>query len=112
MFLAGRSPALTIRKRQLSRLLERLERAGYLEHTGLRIVRPRELGAFMRPIGRDRQIHVQVLLSEDGNGYEVFAHTEPAGFGLRHLWAALTDRVSYQHGARMLRDDVGEGLAA
>lgn len=90
--------------------MRRLERAGYRRHLGPRIQRLRELGAwkheFVGDEGDLRQIHVQCLRSGEGKGarLEWYAHTEPAGWGLRHLFAALTDRVSYQHGARMLRE--------
>lgn len=110
MFLAGRSRAHHVCCCDLPALLQALERAGYVEHKGPRITRSRELVAYVRPLEREpRQIHVQIIDCGPGAGFDVFAHTEPWGWGLAHLWAALTDRVSYQHGARILRADLGVG---
>ena len=118
MFLAGRQPALVVAAAAYPALAQRLERRGYERHEGPRIRRGRELEAWKRDIGAGRQIHVQALLARPtkraprsrkalrGARIELYAHTEPAGYGPRHLWAALTDRVSYQHGARILRADL------
>jgi len=118
MFLAGRTPAVIVAAAAYPALAQRLEARGYERHTGPRIVRSRELEAWRRDIGEGRQIHVQAMLARPPKGrrkgpkalrgarIELYAHTEPAGYGPRHLWAALTGRVSYQHGARMLRADL------
>lgn len=117
MFLAGRTPAVVVAAAAYPALVQRLEARGYERHGGPRIVRSRELEAFRRDIGEGRQIHVQAMLARTrgrrkgsrtlrGARIELYAHTEPAGYGPRHLWAALTGRVSYQHGARMLRADL------
>ncbi len=110
MFMAGRSPAFLSSEEEFGQIVRRLERKGYTRHLGPRIQRWTELGAWRRTLDdADRQIHVQCLRrqTDEGPVLEWFAHTEPSGWGLRHLIAALTDRVSYQHGARILRDDLG-----
>lgn len=113
MFLAGRTPALETSDADFAAIVRRLERVGYTAHKGPRIQRLREIGAwrleFPAEDGQLRQIHVQCMREVDRKGRQHlawYAHTEPAGWGLRHLWAALTDRVSYQHGARMLREQL------
>lgn len=108
MFLAGRTPAHHVCSCSLPSLLQALERAGYREHNGPRIRRERELVAYVRPLEHaERQVHVQILERPNGEGFDVYAHTEPWGQGWRHLFAALFDRVSYQQGARVLRRDLG-----
>lgn len=111
MFLAGRQPALESSEADFPAIVRRLERAGFSRHLGPRIQRLRELGAwkheFLGEGGERRQLHVQCLRRTAPGKRPVlewYAHTEPAGWGLRHLFAALTDGVSYQHGARMLRE--------
>lgn len=113
MFLAGRTPAIVSSPDEFSRIVGELERAGYKRHLGPRVQRWTELGAWRREISPGRQIHVQCLSTggpEEERLLEWFAHTEPSGWGVRHLWAALTDGVSYQHGSRILREDVGSLL--
>jgi Xaa-Pro aminopeptidase len=50
---------------------------------------------------------------ERGGNARLYAHTEPRGFTLKHLLAALFDSVSYQAGAKVLRADLAKvkGLA-
>lgn len=112
MFLAGRTPAYSACTCSLPELIRRLEAAGYHEHTGPRIARSGELVAYVKPLERERQVHVQIVQRPGVEGLDVYAHTEPWGWGWRHLWAALTDRVSYQHGARILRNDLRLGEQA
>ena len=64
--------------------------------------------AWVAPIGRGRQVHVQEVRRGDGR-VEVFAHTEPEGSGLRHLVAAVLDRASFTGGARALLADLRTG---
>jgi hypothetical protein len=111
MFLAGRTPAVVCSTKEFPGYALKLEAKGYELHHGLRIVRSNELEAWKRDLSCGcRQIHVQVLLRRtrgEPDRIELYAHTEPKGYGLKHFWAALTDRVSYQHGARILREDLG-----
>lgn len=83
-----------------------LERAGYRQHRGPRTTADGELEAWVRELATDRQVHVQLVSPKRGGNARVYAHTEPRGFTLRHLVAALFDRVSYQAGAKVLRADL------
>lgn len=91
---------------ELPGFCERLQRAGYTLHRGARTTRSGEIEAWRRMFAPDRQVHVQLVQASRGSDVLVFAHTEPAGFTLRHLVAALFDQVSYQAGARVLRSDL------
>jgi hypothetical protein len=78
---------------------------GYKPHTGPRSKREGEIQAWVKFIGRSRQVHAQEELLDDGD-VAVFAHSEPAGTGLDHFIAAMLDRASFSGGARVLRADL------
>lgn len=104
--MRGRRPALRVELNELPGFCAKLEAAGYRLHRGLRTTHEGELEAWVREIPDKRQCHVQIVAPKRGGAALVYAHTEPAGFTLRHLLAALTDSVSYQAGARVLRGDL------
>lgn len=113
MFLRGNRPALVLPLDKLPTLCLSLERAGYTPHRGPRTTHDGELEAWVRPLDRDRQVHVQIVSPKRGGNARLYAHTEPRGFTLKHLLAALFDSVSYQAGAKVLRADLAKvkGLA-
>jgi hypothetical protein len=90
----------------LPRLCMRLEHAGYTLHRGARTTHEGEIEAWRRVFAPGRQVHVQIVKPKRGKDATLYAHTEPSGFTLTHLLAALFDRVSYQAGARVLRADL------
>ena len=109
MFLRGKQPALKVPLDRVPALCVKLERAGYTLHRGPRTRAPGELEAWVRRLSPDRQVHVQLVKGQ--RDVRVFAHTEPAGFTLRHLFAALLDQVSYQAGAKVLKADLAKVAA-
>lgn len=104
-FKQGVSPCLIVPKRERRKFRGTLFSLGYQPHTGPRTQRDGEIQAWVAPIGRGRQIHVQEELLRDGS-IAVFAHTEPEGYGLDHFIAAVLDKASYSGGARALRSDL------
>jgi len=60
------------------------------------------------PEKKDRQNHVQLVVVPEEDGLAVFAHTEPYGYGWKHLVSAVCDRANYGAGAAMLLRDVQE----
>jgi hypothetical protein len=108
VFLRGKHPALTLPLAKLPVLCVSLERAGYRQHRGPRTTTEGELEAWVRELGDDRQVHVQLVSPKRGGNARVYAHTEPRGVTLRHLLAALFDGVSYQAGAKVLRADLAK----
>lgn len=104
-FKQGVKPALAVSKRSRSVFRGDLFATGYRPHTGVRTQRDGEIQAWVKPIGRGRQIHVQEELLDDGS-ICVYAHTEPEGEGLDHLIAAIFDRASFSGGARVLLGDL------
>jgi hypothetical protein len=106
-FKQGKRAAVTVPKTSRSTFRGDLLAMGYRPHTRARTKRAGEIQAWVRSIGRGRQVHVQEELLEDGS-IDVFAHTEPAGQGLNHLVAAVFDRVSFAGGAKVLLGDLRE----
>jgi len=104
-FKQGKCAAITVSKKSRTTFRGDLFATGYKPHTGARTQRVGEIQAWVRPIGRGRQVHVQEELLRDGS-IDVFAHTEPEGQGLDHLFAAVFDRVSYSGGAKVLLGDL------
>ena len=74
-------------------------------HDGPRTTRDGEVQAWVGSIRGGRQIHVQEVRRRDGS-IAVFAHTEPEGYGLDHLVAAVLDRASFSGGAKVLLNDL------
>lgn len=104
-FKQGKKPAVRVAKRDHKKLRGALLSAGYEFHTGLRTERDDEIQAWVKLIGNGRQVHVQETRGR-GNTIKLHAHTEPEGETLEHLWAALTDQVSFQGGSRVLKNDL------
>lgn len=104
-FKQGKKPAVRVHRTELRRFRGALFKAGYQPHTGMRTQRNGEIQAWVKSIGRGRQVHVQEVLTR-GEIVRVFAHTEPEGETLEHLAAALLDAVSYSGGSRVLRNDL------
>ncbi len=104
-FKQGVRPALIVSKPRRSPFRGALLATGYRPHTGMRTKRDVEIQAWVKPIGRGRQVHVQEELYEDGS-IGVFAHTEPEGQGLDHLIAAVLDQASFSGGAKVLLNDL------
>ena len=117
MFRDGKKPALVVPAKRLSALIAMLRRAGYAPHVGRRVIRKDErlaLRKAFRVRGQGRQCHVQILCDGDHQAPVcLFAHTEPDSGDtatmkdvVKHGIAALTGRVSYAAGARMLMRDL------
>jgi hypothetical protein len=104
-FKQGVKPCLRVPKHLHRTFRGDLFALGYKPHTGPRSRRAGEIQAWVAPIGRGRQVHVQEERLRDGS-VAVFAHTEPEGYGLDHLMAALFDEASFPGGARALRTDL------
>jgi hypothetical protein len=104
-FKQGKRPTLRIPSAKTHAFRAVLLVVGYRVHRGLRTKRKGELMAWLIRLPKGRQVHVQEEELPNGD-ILVFAHTEPAGYGLKHLKAALRDRVSYSGGARRLRNDL------
>jgi len=104
-FKQGVTPCLVISKKARSTFRGDLFSLGYRPHTGPRTRRRGETQAWVAPLPRGRQIHVQEERLDDGD-VAIFAHTEPAGYGLTHLLAAVLDKASYSGGARALLTDL------
>jgi len=104
-FKQGKRPCLVLDASDVRGFRGTLLSKGYKPHTGLRTIRAREQQAWVAPVGRDRQVHVQEVRRANGR-IAVFAHTEPAGYGLRHAVAAILDRASFSGGARVLLRDL------
>lgn len=105
-FKQGRKPALVLRTAtERKKFRGALLSAGYEFHSGPRTTRDGEQQAWVADIGRGRQVHVQEVKRRNGT-VAVFAHTEPAGYGLHHLVSALTDGASYSGGSRVLKADL------
>jgi hypothetical protein len=108
-FKQGRRPCLVLEREDVRSFRGALLALGYRFHAGLRSTRRGETQAWLADIGRGRQAHVQEARRSDGR-VAVFAHTEPAGVGLRHAISAALDRASFSGGARvLLRDLRGHG---
>jgi hypothetical protein len=106
VFLRGNRPAIVLPLGKLPALCRALELAGYEQHQGPRTTHEGELEAWRRDLDTERQVHVQIVAPKRGGNARLYAHTEPRGFTLKHLIAALLDRVSYQAGAKVLRSDL------
>lgn len=104
-FKQGIEPVVVVAKDSRRVFRGDLFATGYRPHTGPRTTRDGEIQAWLKLIGSGRQVHVQEELLEDGS-IAVFAHTEPAGAGIDHLFAAVFDRASYSGGARVLLADL------
>lgn len=104
-FKQGRRPCLVIRKGRNKKFRGALLSAGYTFHRDLRTKRDGEIQAWVRPIGRDRQVHVQEVRRRNGN-VAIYAHTEPEGETLDHLVSAVLDQASFQGGAKVLLNDL------
>lgn len=104
-FKQGVRSAISVPKKSRSTFRGDLLASGYKPHAGARTRRDGEIQAWIKPIGRGRQVHVQEELLDDGS-IAVFAHTEPEGEGLDHLIAAVFDQASYSGGAKVLLGDL------
>jgi hypothetical protein len=104
-FKQGMRPVINVPKISRQTFRGDLFATGYKPHTGLRTKRDGEIQAWVKPIGRGRQVHVQEELLDD-DSIDVFAHTEPEGQSLEHLVAAVFDQASYSGGAKVLRSDL------
>lgn len=104
-FKQGRRAAINVPKKGRSKFRGDLFATGYKAHTGARTRRDGEIQAWVKPIGRGRQVHVQEELLDDGS-IDVFAHTEPEGEGLDHLVSAVFDQASFSGGAKVLLNDL------
>lgn len=105
MFKKGIKPCAVVPSSAVRALRRDLRAAGYQVHEGPRTTRAGEIRAWLRLLGEGRQVHVQEVALEGGD-VALFAHTEPEGWGLRHLVAAVLDQVSFQAGARVLKRDL------
>ena len=96
---------MLLERDEYPRFRETLRRLGYSVHRGPRAARQRELEAWVAVVDRSEQIHVQ---TERGAGeyVAVYAHTEPAGYGLAHVLAAVLDSADFRRGARVLLRDL------
>ncbi|MBI4700197.1 MAG: hypothetical protein HY744_03350 [Deltaproteobacteria bacterium] len=104
-FLQGQHACLLLTGAELDHFAETLASLGYAPHTGLRTRRRGEIGSWVGRLRRGGQIHVQAAAG--ARGYvEIYAHAEPAGYGLEHLMWAVLDAPSYRHGARLLLADL------
>jgi hypothetical protein len=104
-FKQGKKEIAIIEKDERKEFRGDLFATGYKPHTGPRTQREGEIQAWVKPIGRGRQVHVQEELQGDGS-IKVYAHTEPAGYGLDHLVAAVLDEASFSGGGKVLRGDL------
>lgn len=104
-FKQGRRPCLVLNASERRRFRGALFASGYKLHRGPRVTRRGEEQAWVAQISRGRQVHVQEVRRSDGL-ISVFAHTEPEGYGPKHLFAALLDQVSFSGGARALLADL------
>ena len=104
-FKQGRSPCLVVSRSDHKTFRGDLFAAGYKPHTGPRTKRKGEIQAWVAPLPRGRQVHVQEVRRRDGD-IAVYAHSEPEGYGLAHAFAALFDRASFSGGARALKEDL------
>ena len=105
MFIQGKQPCLIIPKRLHKAFQHALTGLGYESHDGPRWKRDGETQTWVVALGNGRQIHVQEEELSNGN-VAVFAHTEPAGFGPRHLASALRDEASFSGGSKALKADL------
>lgn len=115
MFKSGKTPAITIDKSRLKNFVTKLFVAGYVEHDGRKTKMKGEVLTFRKKFitdrGKERQNHVQLVFKRNQNKIAIYAHTEPymgrtVGSIFSHGFAAITDKVSYQAGARMLKADI------
>lgn len=105
-FIQGRRPPLILESAaEHKRFRGALFALGYRLHGGPRTTRDGEIQAWVAPIGRGRQVHVQEVRQRDGT-IAVYAHTEPEGCGLNHLISAVLDQASFSGGARVLLNDL------
>lgn len=104
-FKQGVRPTIIVSREDRRTFRGDLFATGYRPHNGARTRRDDEIQAWVKPIGRGRQVHVQEELLDDGS-VAVFAHTEPEGETFAHLVAAIFDQASYSGGARALRADL------
>lgn len=91
-FKQGRHPCLVLQKKDHRRFRGALFPLGYQLHDGPRTTRDGEVQAWVGSIRGRRQVQVQEVRRRDGT-VAVFAHTEPEGYGLDHLVAAVLDRA-------------------
>ncbi len=101
-FVQGKKPALTLTARRFERFRVTIEALGYAPPTGPHVRRAGEFAAWILPLADRRQVHVQAAHGRNGV-VDVFAHTEPAGYGLRHTLSALRDQHNFSAGSRTLR---------
>jgi len=104
-FKQGKRPTLTIPSATIPAFRAILVLVGYTIHRGPRSKRKGETLAWVIRFPKGRQVHVQEQELPNGD-LLIFAHTEPAGYGYRHLKAAVRDEASYSGGARRLRNDL------
>ncbi len=100
-FHQGRRSCLVLAEPEYRRFCDTLLQLGYRPHTGLRTERRGDFAAWVAPLGRARQVHVQCARGR-GRTVEVYAHTEPAGSSLAHALAAVLDLADFRRGGRLL----------
>lgn len=104
-FKQGRRPCLVLERNEHREFRGDLFALGYRLHDGARTTRRGEIQAWVGAVRGGRQVHVQEVRRHDGR-VAVFAHTEPEGYGLDHLVAAILDRASFSGGAKVLLNDL------
>jgi hypothetical protein len=103
-FKQGVHPCLVLDWSQAETLHRDLRSTGYGPNPW-GVPRHGEVQAWVKPIGRGRQVHVQEELR--GTELRVFAHTEPEMVRfLKHATSAWFDEASYSGGARVLLNDL------
>jgi hypothetical protein len=103
-FKQGVEPCVVVDRRHLRKFRGVLLSSDYKPHTGLKYRRDGEVQAWIRPIGRGRQVHVQEVRGRGGE-IEVYAHTEPAT-AVEHAFSAILDGASFSGGAKALLNDL------
>ena len=113
MVLEGKTPAWEGTANEWRTRQAELREAGYRDHPTLRFQKEGEVKALVKDLPGGRWNHVQVV--QEGNRYEVYAHTEPHAEKdpLTHLYCALTEEgVNFGAGASMARSRSGPMLPA
>jgi hypothetical protein len=107
-FIQGKTPAIIIPQTRIVEAVDALHCVGYTRHRGLRWTRENEVYTLRRTWKGEKkaqmQNHVQIVACDDG--LHVFAHTEPAGYGLEHAVSAIMDRADYGKGSITLLGDL------
>jgi hypothetical protein len=111
-FVQGKTPAIIIPQTRIVEAVDALHCVGYTRHRGLRWTRENEVYTLRKSwsdyaaktCNRRMQNHVQIVACDDG--LHVFAHTEPAGYGLEHAVSAIMDKADFLVGSKILVSDL------